>query len=249
VAGDIEKGLRKRVWKDEIGIDAGRKDRDALGEGFDEGHAQRPDIASRSQAGSGDFWGVVGAGPGGGRVRLCDRGETVAGQFQLVGGGENVGGSYVPVDQAFAMEIDENIENGPEHVAGFCGGESTLGEYLREVFFGKLHYGVEKIGVAEAATAEVVEVEKIGMSKLRDEAPTRKLEIDCGGIQGKKLDGGLLGRRIATLGEEHGAVFIACQELLERKLVIDELTFELFPDSGHVAPPKANSYKTANRDT
>jgi hypothetical protein len=37
--------------------------------------------------------------------------------------------------------------------------------------------------------------------------------------------------------------------LLKRKFVVDDLTFELFPQIGHVAPPKANSRKAVNRDT
>jgi hypothetical protein len=47
------------------------------------------------------------------------------------------------------------------------------------------------------------------MSELCGEAPARELEINGGGIDGKKLDGGLLRLGIATLGEEHGAVFVA----------------------------------------
>jgi hypothetical protein len=142
-------------------------------------------------------------------VGLGDGRETVAGKLELIGGSENVGWFYMSMNKAFAMEVDENIENRAEHVARFSRGKGPLREDLREVFFGKFHYGIKKTRIAEAATAEVVKAQQIGMSELRGEAPARELEIDCGGIQGKKLDGGLLWLRIATLSEEDGAVVIA----------------------------------------
>jgi len=209
MARDIEERLRKRVWKHKIGIDAGRQDGDALGERFDERHAQRPGIAGGCEAGRRHFGRSVVAGPGGWSVGLGDRRETVGGELELISGGENVGWSYMSMDKPFTMEIDENIENRPEHVARFSSGKGTLREDLREVFFGKFHYGIKKIRIAEAATAEVVKAQQIGMSELRGAAPARELEIDCGGIQRKKLDGGLLRLRIATLSEEDGAVVIA----------------------------------------
>jgi hypothetical protein len=159
VACDIEEWLRKSVRKDEIGIDAGRKEGDALGEGFDERDAQRPDITGRSEARRSHFGRSVRAGTCGWRVGLRDRRETVTGKFQLIGGGENVGRFYVPMNEAFAVEVDEDIEDRAKHVAGFSGGESALGENLREVLFSELHHGVEKIRVTEAATAEVVKAQ------------------------------------------------------------------------------------------
>src|SRR5882762_7955477 len=42
VAGDVEKGLRKRVGDERVGRASGLGAGNTLGEGFDQGHAQRP---------------------------------------------------------------------------------------------------------------------------------------------------------------------------------------------------------------
>ncbi len=53
------------------------------------------------------------------------------------------------------MEKNENIEHGLEHFASFGSDERTLGENLREVFFGMFHHDIETIRVREAAAAAV----------------------------------------------------------------------------------------------
>jgi hypothetical protein len=95
------------------------------------------------------------------------------------------------MNEAFAVEINENIEHGFEHFAGFRGRERTLGENLGEVFFGILHHDVETIPVLKAAAADVEDAEQMGMSELGDAAPKGELEIG-GGTGGNKFDGGFL---------------------------------------------------------
>jgi hypothetical protein len=63
------------------------------------------------------------------------------------------------------VEIDENVENGLEHVTSFRGSEGALRENLREILLSELRHNVEKIRISEAAAAEVQEAKQIGMGK------------------------------------------------------------------------------------
>src|ERR1700674_5851307 len=109
------------------------------------------------------------------------------------------------MNEAFAMEINKNIEHGCEHFASFRSRERTLGENLGEVFFGILHHDVETIPVFKAAAADVEDAEQMRMSKLCDAAPKRELEIG-GGTGGNKFGGGFLWRGAGGLGKDKGGV-------------------------------------------
>src|SRR6266513_4251733 len=107
------------------------------------------------------------------------------------------------MNQAFAVEINENIEQGFERFAAFGIRQRTLGENLGEVFFGILQHDVKTVPILKAATADVQDAHQIGMSQLRCAAPKRELEIS-GGTGGNEFDGRVLSLRSSGLGEENG---------------------------------------------
>ncbi len=129
----------------------------------------------------------------------------LAGKLQLIGGGENVGRFKVRMNKAMAVEIDENVEHRFKHIAGFGSRERALGENLGEVLFGMLHHDVETIPVAEAATADVVDAQQVGMRELHYAEPERELQIG-GGPGGNKFDSGFLRLRVSELRQENGGV-------------------------------------------
>src|SRR2546430_6956418 len=107
------------------------------------------------------------------------------------------------MNQAFAVEINENIEQGFERFAAFGSRQRTQGENLGEVFFGILQHDVKTVPILKAATADVQDAHQIGMSQLRCAAPKRELEIR-GGTGGDEIDGRLFSFRASELGQEKG---------------------------------------------
>src|SRR5712664_2272304 len=152
------------------------------------------------------------------------------------------------MNQAIAVEKYENIEHGFQHFASFGSGERTLGENLGEVFFGMFHHDVETIRVRQAPAAAVEDAQQIGMSELHGAAPKREMELG-GRAGGNEFDGGLLRWCSGELREEHGGVIRSAQVLLQPEFIVDDLTFALFPDIAHIAPPTGNSCEPANGDT
>ena len=75
------------------------------------------------------------------------------------------------MNEAMAVEINENIEHRFEHFASFGSRESALRKNLGKVFIGMLHHDVETVPVREAAASDVEDAEQIGMSELHCTAP------------------------------------------------------------------------------
>src|SRR2546430_12032795 len=94
------------------------------------------------------------------------------------------------MNQAFAVEINENIEQGFERFAAFGSRQRTQGDNLGEVFFGILQHDVKTVSILKAATADVQDAHQIGMSQLRCAAPKRELDIR-GGTGGEEIVGRL----------------------------------------------------------
>src|SRR6266699_6415271 len=103
---------------------------------------------------------------------------------------------------AKAMEINEGIQHRFEHFASFGSREGALGKNLGEVFLGILHHNVETIPVFDAAAADFVDAQQIGMNELHDAATERDLEIRVGTSR-NELDGRLFGLRFGKLREEN----------------------------------------------
>jgi len=123
-----------------------------------------------------------------------------------------------------------------------------LGKNLREVFFGMLHHHEETIPVFEAAAADFEDAKQMGMSELFYAAPESELQIG-GGTSGNKFDRGFLRLRIGELREENGGVFRTRQVPPQPESIVDDLTFALFPEIAHSAPPTENSRELADGDT
>src|SRR5260370_6266613 len=84
------------------------------------------------------------------------------------------------MNEAFAVEINKNIEHRFEHFASFGSPESALGNNLGKVFLGILHHHIETIPIFQPAAADVEYLQQIGMNELHDAAPERELEIGGG---------------------------------------------------------------------
>jgi len=139
--------------------------------------------------------------------------------------------------EAIAVQINESVEHGFEHFAGFGGRERAYGNNLGEVFFGILRYDVKAVPVLEAATADIEDAQKIGMRELHNAKPKSDLGFSSG-AGGNELDGGFFGLRFGELGHEYGGVVRAAQIVAQTETVINNLTFALSPEIAHSAPPK-----------
>ncbi len=69
------------------------------------------------------------------------------------------------------MEENKRIEHRSEHFANLGFRESSLGENLRQIFFGILHHHIETIPVLEPPAASLENAEQIWMLQLLDAAP------------------------------------------------------------------------------
>ena len=78
------------------------------------------------------------------------------------------------------------------------------------------------------------------MRELRSAAPKRELHINRWAF-GNELDHCFGRLRAGELREEDGGLARAAQILLQRKRVVDDLAFVLFPGKTHVAPQAESS--------
>jgi len=86
------------------------------------------------------------------------------------------------------------------------------------------------------------------MNELHNATPERELEIG-GRTSGNQFNGGFLRLRISELREENGGVVRTPQVKSQTESIVDDLTFALFPEIAHIAPPNANSSEPAGGDT
>ncbi len=78
------------------------------------------------------------------------------------------------------------------------------------------------------------------MVELGGAAPDGKLLLRRGNIGRDEFDGSLAWFGMLKLGQEDGAVIGIGQELQQRKLIIDNMAFAIFPEITHVAPLQRN---------
>src|SRR5713226_6703195 len=200
-----------------------------LCECFDQGHTERPDVGGCGERRGSGFGSVVSLELARCFAGFTDGEQSIAGKFELIGGGENIGRFDPRMNEAIAVEINENIEHRFEHFASFGSSKRALGKNLREVFFGMLHHHEETIPVFEAAAADFEDAKQMGMSELFYAAPESELQIG-GGTSGNKFDRGFLRLRIGELREENGGVFRTRQVPPQPESIVDDLTFALFPE-------------------
>ena len=136
------------------------------------------------------------------------------------------------MNQALAVQIAQRIQNRPEHVARFRGSQAALRKNLGKIFFGALHDHIEKVHVRQAGAAALIQLKQIGMREFGSAAPQRELEIR-GGAFGNQLDHGFGRLRAGELGEENGGFAGGTQVFHQRKRIVDDLAFVLFPGKAH----------------
>src|SRR5260370_20783309 len=109
------------------------------------------------------------------------------------------------MNEAFAVEINKNIEHRFEHFASFGSPESALGNNLGKVFLGILHHHIETIPIFQPTAADVEYLQQIGMNELHDAAPERELEIG-GWRSGKEFDSRAVGMILGAIAASHRRV-------------------------------------------
>src|SRR5260370_26059770 len=90
------------------------------------------------------------------------------------------------MNETFAVEKNERIENRSEHIANLGFGERSLGEDLRKILLGILHHNVEAVPVFEPPAAGPEDSEQIPMFQLLCAAPEGGVKIGLwtgGGVQ------------------------------------------------------------------
>src|SRR6266853_6215727 len=152
------------------------------------------------------------------------------------------------MNETFAVEKNERIENRSEHIANLGFGERSLGEDLRKILLGILHHNVEAVPVLEPPAACLEAAEQIRMFKLLDAAPERELKIGIR-TRGNEFDGRSLRLRIVKLREENGGIVGASKILPKPESIVNHLTFGLRPDIAHGASPTASTCEPADADT
>ncbi len=186
VASNVEKRLRESIGNDGLGGIVKRKSGSVLGEGFDESDTEGPDIRRRhrrfSRRGSG-FGSVIDIGFAEGVAGLSDGKNGVGRKLEKITDGKEIGRLDVRMDEEFCVEINENVDNGIEHVSRFIGSKSALRKDLRKILFGTFHDDIQKIHAFQAAAAPVKEAKKVWMRELRDLLPDCEL-LAGGGVFG-----------------------------------------------------------------
>ena len=126
-----------------------------LREGFNQRHAERPDVRGGRKRRRSRFRSVVKIKLARYFARFTSGEERIAGKLELISGGKKVGRLKARMYEAVAMQINKCIEDGFEHVANFGRRKRTLGKDLREVFLGIFHHHEEAIPVLQTAAADV----------------------------------------------------------------------------------------------
>src|SRR5260370_28873572 len=81
------------------------------------------------------------------------------------------------MNETFAVEKNERIENRSEHIANLGFGERSLGEDLRKILLGILHHNVEAVPVLEPPAARLQDAEQIRGFNLLYAAPEGGVKV------------------------------------------------------------------------
>ncbi len=187
VPRDVAKRLRNCIGDERIGWASRLPGGCVLRECFDQGHTERPDVGGCGERRGSGFGSVVSLELARCFAGFTDGEQSIAGKFELIGDGENIGRFDPRMNEAIAVEVNESIEYGFEHFASFGSSKRALRKNLGEVFFGMLHHHEETIPVFEAAAADVEDAEQMRMRELHHAEPESELEIG-GGTSGNKFD-------------------------------------------------------------
>src|ERR1700756_5974006 len=115
-----------------------------LRQGFDERNAEGPNVFLGGNGGGLHLGGVVNVAAAKKLAPVADGEDRVARKLQAVVRGENIRRLKMPVNEALAVKVDEDIEGRVEDVAHFFRIESALRQNLAEVFLGVLHDRIDE---------------------------------------------------------------------------------------------------------
>ena len=216
-----------------------------LRQGFDQSHAERPNVPSRQDRSACHLGWVVDARLPQTATRFAYPAKPVTRDFHLIIDGHYVCGFHVTVHEAFAVNVRKGVQSRFEHLACLRWRERSVWKNLRQVLFGVLHHDVEQPCVTKLAASHLEEPDQVRMRQLRRQHPPGKLEFRVPRIRRNEFDRGFLRFPLTVFRKEHGAVFTATQVLAQVEFPIDDLAFPLFPGFAHSAPPPVRSLKSA----
>ncbi len=240
MACDFQKRLGQRLRILRILLLRRSHDGQTLRQRLDERHAQGPNVARRChhsrrcQDVTGDFRRIIGARNSGPTQSFPGAPQSIARQFELVAAGHDVGRFNMSVHKSFAMQISEDVYNGIKHLACFRRRQRTDGKNLCKVFFGALHYGIDKRHAAKLKSSHFIKGNQMGMGQFRGLEPTCKLHIAVFRSRRNNFDGCFYQAfAVTALREKYRAVFGSAQIPNQLKLPIDDFTFPNVPCVGH----------------
>lgn len=233
-ARDLGKGPGQESGNSGIAVTRSIPKRRALGERFNQGDTERPDVCNWMDGAGGGFGGVVDGGmrrliSGAGRVA-----EVVDRQLELVFDDHDIRRFQAAVKDALAMKIGEHFDDRKEHFPGFVGAERAFGNDLREGFLGIFGDDVKQLDSVDAALAEAKDGHQVGVRKSGHPCATIQLRMRVFVSGRDEPDGG--SARLGTLqfSAEDACLLGTAYPFEEEESTVNYLTDPVFFDNGGV---------------
>lgn len=220
----IARDLRERLGHKpgHAGVATGIAQGRELGERLNQSDAERPDVRRRHDASMGDLWSVVSAQSARGSAQAAGVLEPVGRELDLIVDDEDVGWSYLAVDQPASMQVLEGVEDGGQHLSNFGAAESAGGKHLIKRLVGHLHYDIEELVFVETAVTALEDAKEVWMGKAFGLGPIVELVLGSINIGGNKADGGLLRGRTGQFSAVEVAGFGTAKMLEEGEALVDK---------------------------
>jgi hypothetical protein len=95
------------------------------------------------------------------------------------------------MDEPLAMEVSEGVHGRFQHGPGLDNRKSPVGEHLRQILLGALHYNVYEWLAIKHHTSHFVDRNQVRVRKSSGLSPARELQVTVIRASGDKLDGSL----------------------------------------------------------
>jgi hypothetical protein len=115
-----------------------------LGQRFDQGYAERPDVRRRRNPLAGDLRRVINTERPKLFVNLAHDLKAVPGNFQLIANDHNVRRFQMTMHETFSVKIEKRVEDRGEHLLSLTGREGSFRNNLGQNFLRKLCHGVDE---------------------------------------------------------------------------------------------------------
>ena len=126
------KGLRDRFWHNRFSICCSIPYGWLLGQRFDQGDAERPDVRRRRNPLAGDLGRVINLERPKFFVNLAHELKAVPGNFQLIADDHNVRRFQMTMHETLSVKIEKRVEDRGEHLLGLTGREGSLVRIISE---------------------------------------------------------------------------------------------------------------------